>query len=222
MTRRRGSHDSAAANRIGMAMLGFVCAASLAGCGVGLDETARPLDIEASTTTVVESPSDGQLNTMLYYVRDGMLLPLERELPDRTVSTVVNALSQSPTSTAERVGTSLPAGTQALNTSRDGDHLVVDLSPDFDTVVGLARQQAIGQMVMSVTRGPVDDVEFQVDGRTLTVSSPTRGDTTVVDQCDFADLLADPDGTEADDLPSSSVRELARRQLQLEGECGAG
>lgn len=195
------------------------CAILAAGCGVGVDESPRPLDIEASTTTVAESPSDGQLSTVLYYVRDGKLLPLERELPDRTASTVINALTQSPSPAVAGVGTSLPAGTRVLETVRGGDRLVVDLSQDFDTVVGLARQQAIGQMVMSITRGPTHDVEFRLEGRPLTVSSTSRGDTTVVDQCDFEDLLAVPEGEAVQGLAASSIQELERRHADLDDQC---
>lgn len=190
-------------------------------CGIGLDEKPRTLEAEASTTTVAESPSAGQLNTVLYYVRDGRLVPVDRELPDRTASTIISSLSQSPTPSIPGVGTSLPPGTRVLGTARGGDHLVVDLSRDFDTVVGLARQQAVGQMVMSVTRGPIDNVEFQVDGRPLTVSSPRRGDTTVVGQCDFAELLADPTTSAAEGLSASSVHELAKRREALSEECPA-
>lgn len=197
----------------------MACVLVAAGCGVEPDESPRPLEAEASTTTVVDSPTDGQLSTMLYYVREGRLLPLDRELPDRTTSTVINALTQSPSPAVEGVGTSLPAGTQVIETVRGGDRLVVNLSPDFDTVVGLSRQQAIGQMVMSISRGPTHDVQFQLDGRPLTVSSPSRGDTTVVDQCDFVGLLAVPGSAAAQGLPPSSIQELERRHAELGEEC---
>ena len=200
-------------------VVGVACALFCAACGVGIDESPRPLEGEASTTTVAASPTDGQLSTMLYYVRDGSLLPLDRELPDRTTSTVINALTQSPSPAVAGVGTSLPAGTRVLETVCGGDSLVVDLSRDFDTVVGLARQQAIGQMVMSITRGPTHEVEFQVEGRPLTVSSPSRGDTTVVDQCDFVGLLAVPEGNAAQGLTRSSIQELEQRHAELDEQC---
>lgn len=201
------------------ALVAPVLALSATACGIGVDEAPRPLDVEASTTTVPASLSEGQLSTMLYYVRDGKLLPIDRELPDRTPSTIVNALTQSPTPAIPGVGTSLPAGTRVLDVTRDGDRLVVNLSRDFDTVVGLARQQAIGQMVMSITRGPVDEVEFHIDGRPLTVASPSQGDTTFVDQCDFAELLAARGGTATEGVPTASIRELERRQAELDSKC---
>jgi hypothetical protein len=190
-------------------------------CGVGFDDEPRAIQEEASTTTVAASPSVGSLRTVLYFVREGALLPVEQELPDRSPTTLLTALAQPPEiDSTGGLSTSIPAGTELLGTSRVGDRLVVDLSSEFGNVVGLSRQQAIGQMVLSVTeQGSIDTVEFTVDGEPLVVSSPSRGDTTEVDECDFAALLASPDDLSAAELPDESLRDLEQRRTALAERC---
>lgn len=190
-------------------------------CGVGFDDEPRSLQEEASTTTVASSPSVGRLTTVLYYVREGALVPVEQELPDRGPATLLTALSQPPDADPDTgLGTSIPAGTELLGTRRDGDRLTVDLSSEFDKVVGLSRQQAIGQIVLTVTQeDAIERLEFQVDGETITVSSPLRGDTTEVDACDFAALLASPDEVLDAGLPDGSVEDLDERRSELDSTC---
>lgn len=212
---------SAAARCLSCLTAAVVAATVLGACGVGFDDDPRALQEEASTTTVASSPSVGRLTTVLYFVREGALVPVEQELPDRSPETLLTALSQPPDAAADSgLGTSLPAGTELLGTSRTGDLLTVDLSNEFDNVVGLSRQQAIGQMVLTVTQqGAVQRLEFQVEGETITVSSPLQGDTTVVDACDFADLLASSDELAGAALPPQSLQDLDDRRSELDDSC---
>lgn len=211
---------TAAARRRAPALVALAVVALLGtvGCGVGFDDEPRSLQSEASTTTIADSPTEGRLAAVLYYVREGALLPVLEDLPDRTPSTLLSALATPPV--ANGLGTSIPAGTEVLGTARDGDRLTVDLSSEFDNVVGLSRQQAIGQMVLTVTeQGSVDQLEFQVDGETLTVSSPLRGDTTVVTACDFAALLASPDDAASAGLSAEAISDLDERRTELAETC---
>ena len=215
---RRGARR-AGDTRLAMAL---VTVASLLGaaCGVGVDDQPRAIQEEASTTTIDASPSVGSLGTVLYFVREGSLIPVEQELPDRSPTSLLSALAQPPREDAAGLGTSIPAGTEVLGATRDGDRLVVDLSAEFGNVVGLSRQQAIGQMVLSVTeQGGIDTVEFTVDGETLVVSSPRRGDTTEVGECDFASLLASPDDLTDAGLSETSLDDLQQRRDVLTDRC---
>ncbi len=199
----------------------LMVAVLLGGCGLGFDDEPRALQEEASTTTVAATPSVGRLTTVVYYVREGALVPLDQELPDRNPSTLLTVLAMPPSAGPSGLGTSVPAGTEVLGTTRAGDRLIVNLSSNFDNVVGLSRQQAIGQMVLTVTgQGAVEQMEFQIDGDTITVSSTRRGDTTVVDECDFAALLASPDNLAAAGLPEQSLEELRTRRADLDRNCG--
>lgn len=195
-------------------------AAAVLACGVPVDDEPRAIQEEASTTTVASTPSTGQVSSMLYYVREGSLVPFERDLPNNSAEAAIDALGQSSSAilTAYDLSSSIPSGTELIGTLRDDGRLVVNLSSAFDNVVGRSRQQAIGQMVMSVTqeRG-IDTVEFQVEGRPITVSSPARGDRSDVGACDYQSLLANAE--DITELPSSSVRTLAERTEQLDEEC---
>lgn len=192
------------------------------GCGVGFDDEPRAVQQESTTTTSPSTPSAGRVSAVLYYVREGALMPVQQELPDRSAFTVLSALVQPPDAAATAVGlsTSIPAGTELLGTRRADGRVTVDLSSAFDNVVGLSRQQAIGQMVMSATQASgVDTMAFEVDGQTVTVSSPLRGDRTDVDECDFASLLAAPQDAIAAGLPEEAVNQLIERRVELEERC---
>lgn len=192
------------------------------GCGVGFDDEPRAVQQESTTTTSPSAPSSGRVSAVLYYVREGALMPVQQELPDRSAFTVLSTLVQPPDAAATSLGlsTSIPAGTELLGTRRANDRVTVDLSSAFDNVVGLSRQQAIGQMVMSATQASgVDTMAFEVDGQTVTVSSPLRGDRTDVDECDFASLLAAPQDAIAAGLSEEAVNQLIERRVELDERC---
>ncbi|MEX0767541.1 MAG: GerMN domain-containing protein [Microthrixaceae bacterium] len=151
------------------------------------------LQSASSTTTTVAGPSAGQVKSALYYVNDGSLLPQISELSDRGLQTVLTANLQPPQAGSEVVGTlsSIPTGTRLLSLRQVGDTLTVNLSTEFNNVVGLSRQQAIGQLVLAATeRAAVGDLNFEINGEPIQVSTPTRGDASTVSDCDFAPLLA--------------------------------
>lgn len=202
-------------------LLAVAAVGALAACGVGVDDSPRALEVEASTTTVAATPSVGQVSSVLYYVREGTLMPLERNLSSNSAETSVEALGQPPpVLTRYGLSSSIPSGTELIGTARDGGRLVVNLSSAFDNVVGRQRQQAIGQMVMTVTeqRG-VDSVEFQVEGQPITVSSPARGDQNDVGACDYQSLLASPEEVAQARLPVESLQATFERRDQLAEEC---
>lgn len=215
MTVARAGRVSGAATLVALVV-------AAAACGVGVDDSPRALPLEETTTTVATAPSSGQFSTVLYLLREGKLMPLIQELPDPSTETALAALLQAPREDSGQLSTSIPSGTELLSVDRRGDRVVVDLSSDFDDVVGLSRQQAIGQMVMTITQQlPAVAVEFRVDGRTITVSSPSRGDVNEVGQCDFAGLLADLDEAIAAGIPAPALIELDARRTELMGFCAA-
>lgn len=193
-----------------------------AACGVGLDEEPRALQAPATTTTISATPSTGRFEAVLYYVREATLLPEIQELPDRGLQSILTALLQPPAPATQisGLGTSIPSGTTLLSTQRSDGRLTIDLSAAFDNVVGLSRQQAIGQMVLTATEtADLDSIVFEVEGSAITVSSPTRGDRTVVDACDFASLLATPEDAATAGLPTDSIEVLAERRAELDRQC---
>ena len=204
------------------ALLAMSLAALVAACGVDVDSAPRPVRTEPSTTTTSSVPERGRAEVVLYYVREGTLLPVIDELPNRGLESTLRALLQPPDGSVamEGLGTSIPAGTELIDVDRTNAVLRINLSEDFDNVVGRSRQQAIGQLVLTATQvSSVDDVTFEVDGEQLTVSSPARGDRTVVDACDFRSLLATVDDASEASLPYESVRVLEERRVELDQEC---
>ncbi len=204
------------------ASLTVLLAVSLAACGVDVDSAPRPVRTEPSTTTTSSLPERGGAEVVLYYVREGTLLPVIDELSDRGLESTLQAVLQPPDGSVAMVGlgTSIPAGTELLGVERSDNVLRINLSEAFDNVVGRSRQQAIGQLVLTVTQvSHVDDVTFEVDGEQITVSSPSRGDRTVVDACDFRSLLATVDDASEAALPFDSLEVLAERRAELDREC---
>jgi Sporulation and spore germination len=210
-----------AASRRAFALLAL-CLVAAAACGVGVDGAPRHLAVASTTTTTVAAPSPGGVESILYYVHDGALIPSSSELPDRELATVLTALLQPPPSSLAAGGSvsSIPAGTELLGVFRAEGRVTINLSAAFDNVIGPSRQQAIGQMVMTTTqRNEYDTVEFQIDGKAIQVSSLTRGDTPVVTACDFAPLLAT--AAEADDaqLSGEMADVLLERRTTLRDTC---
>jgi hypothetical protein len=204
-----------------------LCAAAASlvlGCGVHLDDEPRALNAPQTTTTAPPNPSTGRFATVLYYVADGELMPVVKDLPDRALTTVLTALLEPPasSSTAQGLGTSIPAGTELLGFERAGRLLSVNLSESFDNVVGLSRQQAIGQIVLTMTElSDVTELQFRVEGGDITVSSPVDGDSATVNACDFEPIVATVEEAVArlERLPVIAIDELDERLRYLDGMC---
>ena len=59
----------------------------------------------------------------------------------------------------------IPKGTKVVSAEQTGDVVAVDLSHEFENVIGSSRQQAIGQFVFTATElVGVNELEFTVSG----------------------------------------------------------
>ncbi|MHB1137712.1 MAG: GerMN domain-containing protein [Microthrixaceae bacterium] len=211
-----------AAGRRTTALCALAVIGLVAGCGIGVDGEPRALEIATTTTTTLAKPSSGRILSILYYVNEGKLLPVATELPDRDLTTVLNALLLPDATVLVPNGTlsSIPAGTELLGVERSGDRLTIDLSPAFNNVVGLSRQQAVGQMVLTVTeRHQFRAIEFRVAGEPIQVPSPELGDSRTVTDCDFAPLLATVGDTADAGLSPAMTAVLVARTEQLDDSC---
>lgn len=188
-----------------------------------MDDKPRPLGERPTTTTTSIAPTQGsgQGNVVLYYTKEGSILPAAFESPGRTLGDIVRAQLSAPSAAAPipGLGSSIPSGTELIGVEREGKQIWVNLSSDFDNVVATSRAQALGQIVMAVSHVvAVDDIFFQIDGKDTMVSSPVRGDTESVNACDFRSLLGKPDEWMFD-LPEQSMTLLRARHTQLENDC---
>ncbi len=194
----------------------------LSSCGVGVDSGPRVLQSSSSTSTTPAGPTAGRVTSVLYYVNDGSLVPQVSELTDRNLPTVLEAALLPPKAGSEVDGTitSIPPGTRLLSVKEAGDTLTLNLSSEFDNVVGLSRQQAIGQLVLTATeRSGAKNLEFEINGDPIQISTPARGDSGTVTACDFAPLLATEDDARSSGLEPATERILEARRASLESNC---
>lgn len=216
MRRRPVRPTSHGANlrRVVAGVAALAATSALAGCGVGIDDEPRALPITTTTTTTTPQVV-GPETAVLWEVQAERLVPITRRLPDLGPQARVESLLSPPEAGEGRgMSSSIPASTELLGIREEGDLVTVDLSEEFDSVVGTAKSQAIGQIVMSLTwLSDVQQVSFTIDGEPLSVASlATNKDVDVVGACDFQTLLADP---EADDI------QLTETQLNLLDTRGA-
>lgn len=190
------------------------------GCGIGADATPRELAVTTSTSSsIVPESEEGDVATVLYFVQGEKLVPLTRALPSRSEKEVLESLLVPPTP-QEGVGLSsaIPAGTQLIEVFRDGRTLSVDLSEEFNDVVGPSRQKAVGQMVMSLTELDADlELTFSIDGEPAKVTT-SRGDVSMVSACDFESMLADP-ADESSELTPGQGALIEQRRRDLARSC---
>ena len=193
-------------------------------CSIGTDDEPRALAVSTTTTTIPAPPTSGGATAVLYYLREGQLIPVSLSLPDRQVQTVVETLFEAPEPGLDTLDltTSVPIDTQLTSLELEDGTLTLDLSEEFDNVVGPSRQQAIAQIVMTATEfGNVERVRFQVDGDPIQVATPTRGDATTVTACDYASLLPDPTDVESASLGAATLQRLELRKAKLDSTCPA-
>lgn len=202
--------------------LSIIAALAVGACAVRGDAQPRALSISTTTTEVSDVPTSGGAAALVYYVRNSKLLPVRRSLPDRRVETVLSALLETP-EPVERIkglGSSIPTGTELLGLQTSGGTVSVDLSKSFENVVGPSRQQAIAQLVLTTTELPdIRAVKFLVNGKPVQVTSPTRGDTTNVTDCDYESLLPTREEVQDASLDAATTARLDLRRETLAQRC---
>ena len=205
---------------LGYAAALMLCVAS--SCGVGVDSSPRVLQPSSSTTTTPAGPTSGRVTSVLYYVNDGSLIPQISELADRSLQTVLEADLLPPQAGSEDAGTlsSIPAGTRLIGLREAAGNLTLNLSSEFGNVLGLSRQQAIGQLVLTATeRSQVSGLNLEINGEPIQISTPARGDSSTVTACDFAPLLATEDDAKSAGLSPENNRVLEARRARLLRRC---
>lgn len=179
----------------------------IAGCGIPMDDHPRAIATTTSTTSAPSLPAGGQAVAYLYYVIDEALIPVPTTVHDRSPATVISELLKPAIDPADEkiLRTALPTGTKLRSASLARNRLTIDLSAEASNVVGVSRQRALGQVVLTVTQlDQVSEVRFQIEGESLQIASPERGDVETAGACDFRSLLATDDqlGTATVSRPS--------------------
>lgn len=152
----------------------------VAGCGVPLDDTARPI-VQATTTTtpVSTTPDDPSAVVAVYYLEEGpnadeaSLTPHYEVIADEP--SVRKALEVLLTAEVPpELRTSIPKGTDLISVGEIGAQATINLSSEIDDVTGDAQRAAYAQMVFTVLAFPqFTSVRFSIEGNP--VEAPTDG-----------------------------------------------
>ena len=207
-----------------LAALAAVLGMAAGGCGIDNDPEPRALPISTTTSTTTVPEQSGTEPSIIHFVQAEKLVPLTREIPARNPEAVMESLFTPPTP-ADGTGLSsaIPPSTELLGMELTDGLLRVDLSEEFEGVVGQVRSQAIGQIVLTQTILPqVDRLSFSIDGDPLRVQSldPDRGEVEVVEDCDFVELLAEP-GADTTRLTAQQETILAVQRDEMTARCDA-
>jgi hypothetical protein len=187
-----------------------------------MDSAPRDITVGSTTQRVADSPA-GDTPTALYLVRGGHLIPVLRRLADDSIPTLVAALASQPDSAAVAEGdtSQLPENLRVVSVVETDNETQIELSPEWNLVVGSDRQLAVAQIIMSLT-SPTKTVRlrFRIDGKDVQVPTPNRGDAATVTDCDFRSLLSDEDEAVKNNLSGPGLLVLRARITSLRDHCG--
>ena len=123
---------------------------------------------------VTPPANDGTSSATVYFLRDGKISPVRREIPaplDDEHAALIKLL-EGPTDDEAAAGlvSAIPAGTEVLGVSLDRGVATADLSGAFDDGGGSASMLGrVAQVVATLTRFPgVKRVGFELDGESVT------------------------------------------------------
>ena len=143
------------------------------GCGIPRDSEPRPVAVDTDLLGPTSSASvpSGDAKVFVYFPIEGEeLVRVERdaendsdpELPLRHL-----LIGPTPEEREEKLSTSIPSGTELLETERDGDKLIINLTKGIDSIQGRNLITAYAQLVHTATsvKGvQVMRVQFRVEG----------------------------------------------------------
>ncbi len=157
----------------------FLVVLILVGCGIPVDEGARPLsddDVRPSVPDQGGSPPSGAPNPNvasleLFFVRDSRMAPIRRLAPASSVDVALAALVHGPSAAERRQGvrTALVGPVRLADIDRTGVP-VVDVAESVAQLEGEEQILALAQVVFTLTALPgVNGVSFALSGREVEV-----------------------------------------------------
>jgi spore germination protein GerM len=143
------------------------------GCGIPRDGEPREVAVDTDLLGPTSSASvpTGNATVFVYFPIEGEeLVRVERdaenesdpELPLRHL-----LIGPRPEEREDKLSTSIPSGTELINTERDGDKLIINLTKGIDSIQGKNLITAFAQLVFTATsvKGEqVTRVQFRVEG----------------------------------------------------------
>ena len=153
-------------------------ALTVGACGVRGESSATKLDDIALPPEPVPEEASGTQEgptTIVYFVQSEHLAPVERAT-QATLSNAVRGVLEGPRETESESGfrSAVPAGTSLLGVDLAEGVATIDLSDDFQSVVGPEQVLALAQLVYAATEIPgVTAVRFSIGGDPIDAA---RGD----------------------------------------------
>ncbi len=131
-------------------------------------ESTAPTTTPTTTVPVTTLPPTDEPAVALYLVRGEMLTVVGRSIGTWDITAVMQALLAGPTDveSADGVSTQIPAGTELLAATIDGNVATVDLTATFESGGGsLSMTLRVAEVVYTLTQlADVDVVHFRIDG----------------------------------------------------------
>jgi len=131
-------------------------------------DTTVPVTTVPDTSAPTTLPPMEEPPVALYFVRGEVLTVVGRSIGTWDATAVMQALVAGPTDAEAAAGvrTLVPAGTEVLSVTIDGNAATVDLTAEFESGGGsLAVLLAVAQVTYTLTQWPdVDEVWFRIDG----------------------------------------------------------
>lgn len=156
--------------------------ALLAGCGVPLDDTHRPIEQSEVPFELLDDGEDrdadgnGPVTVQVPLVRDGRLLSVDRRVeapagPDEAVRALLRGPSEAQIESGFR--TAVPARARLISLDVSDGVATLDLSGEITDVSGEEQLLAVAQLVIAAdsTEG-VNGVVLRLEGRPIDVPLP--------------------------------------------------
>jgi hypothetical protein len=154
-----------------------------AGCGSSSESSSTvtgPTTTESTGTTGTESTPGNDIQLRVYFLRDGVVAPVAREVPatQAVARAALEQLVAGPTAEDQDldVSTDVPADTKINGITIADGQATVDLSHSFIEGAEASLSSRLAQVVYTLTQFPtVDTVAFEVDGKRLTTATDGTG-----------------------------------------------
>ena len=222
---RHQRHDERRRRLVPAVLAAALALVAVTGCGVPLDDAPRAVAGTTTTTTIdgatTTTEDQGASSAFLYFIANNQLITLDEEVPSSDAAAALTALFAGvPSGASKDVVSQIPTGTRLLGVRELGTQLEVDVSKEFDNLVGTGRSQATAQIVMTATDlAGIDQVSLRIEGQSTQVFSQVRGDTDQVGACDYLALLPTEELVGSWPLDRRAKQHLVTRINKLATQC---
>jgi hypothetical protein len=164
-----------------------VAALVAAGCGSSSESSSTVTSstaTETTATTGTETTTGREIRLRVYFLRDGLVAPVAREVPatQAVAKAAVEQLIAGPTAADDGLGltSDVPADTEVHGITISDGEATIDLSRPFAEGAEASLSSRLAQVVYTLTQFPtVKTVVFEVDGKPL--ATATNGQGTLLD-----------------------------------------